>query len=588
MRTVTLLNGTWDFIADLDPKYHDPDDASRIPAYAKPEISRRFWRKVPVPGVWQHYAERYDLFEGVCWFSREFQIGETDRLDAARLRFGAVNYKCDIYVNGKLAGAHETGYTEFSVDIGEFIRSGTNHMAVRVDNRATSTVWPACLGYFNYGGIHRDVVLELHYGPSLREPKLLSRNTEQGWMLQVSGQCSGGRSDSSVTIACNNRQQSGSLDHDGAYAVQLLLPDVDAWTPEHPVLYSVEIALEDQAELQDRYETMFGFREIRVADRNIVLNGAPYPLKGICYVYDNPTSGMVFTTERMREDVRAMKELGCNTVRCHYAMDRKFYDMCDREGLLVWIEPNIYCYHPSAQQTGTAFADPHAVGLAERMIREMIRPALNHPCVAIYGIGNECNASHPEAEPFFQNLIHIAREADSSRIISYAALYGNVGPLAGMIDVLGINSYWGWYDRIYTAGPLTEATFRESGVRPSPEPPAIDLTAMRDMLDKVIRNSHENLVLLLTEFGADSVPGYISQGQDLWSENYHAALLTEIFALSSKYPQIAGTFPFCFSDYRDPSKESNGYWNEHNLKGVVSYDRRRKLSFSAVQQWYKR
>jgi beta-glucuronidase len=82
------------------------------------------------------------------------------------------------------------------------------------------------------------------------------------------------------------------------------------------------------------------------------------------------------------------------------------------------------------------------------------------------------------------------------------------------------------------------------------------------------------------------VPGFYSRSRDLWSEDYHADLLGEILALARNYPQIVGTFPFCFSDYRDPSKITNGYWNERNLKGLVDYGRKKKLAFEAVKRAY--
>jgi beta-glucuronidase len=597
MKITKSLNGEWDFIADLDPKYHHLNifnkndgsliNAQRIPNYAKKEVNRRYWKKVTVPSVWQKYENRYDLFEGVCWYSREFQIDQVEHLTEVWLRFGAVNYKCRVFVNNNEVGLHETGYNEFAFEVRKFVQLGTNHISVMVDNRATETIWPACMGYFNYGGIHRDVTLEFLYDSSLYEPRISSQRTSQGWMLNASGKCITDGSDYVISLSCNHYQIKGNIDKTGQYSIDLLVKDVKPWSPEEPNLYLVQILLTRKEELWDRYETSFGFREIKVLDRQIILNGQSYPLKGICYVFDDPVTGLKMTTEKLLSDVTNMKELGCNIVRCHYSMDRMFYEICDREGLMVWVEPNIYCYHPSEDESNTAFVNPHSIHLAEQMITEMIHTAFNHPSVAIYGIGNECNVSHPEALPFFKNLIEIVRHTDSSRLISYAALYGNVGPLGSFLDVVGINSYWGWYDRIQNAGPLTDRTFIELGFEPRTENTSINLQSMHEMLQKVIETSNKNIVLLLTEFGADSVPGYLSQSTDLWSENYHAALLGEIFQLTTQYPQIVGTFPFCFSDYRDPSKESNGYWNEINLKGVVSYERRKKLSFFAIQHFYK-
>jgi len=247
----------------------------------------------------------------------------------------------------------------------------------------------------------------------------------------------------------------------------------------------------------------------------------------------------------------------------------------------------VYCYHPGDRETGTRFADPQWLALAQQMAREMIAVARNHPSVAIYSIGNECNTANPEAEAFFRQLADTIRDADPTRLLSYAALYGIVGPIADLVDVLGINSYWGWYDKIWAGkGLAPEVGGEEAGVRGQVEREPIDLAPMRRMLDEVLAK-RQNLALLLTEFGADSVPGSRSASRDLWSEDYHADLLRGILALAKEYPQIVGTFPFCFTDYRDPSKVHNGYWDELNLKGLVDYRRNRKLAFAAVAAGYR-
>jgi beta-glucuronidase len=213
----------------------------------------------------------------------------------------------------------------------------------------------------------------------------------------------------------------------------------------------------------------------------------------------------------------------------------------------------------------------------------MIDSAKNHPCVAIYGIGNECNTENPESQEFFASLASTIRKKDPTRLVSYAALYGIVGPVANLVDVLGINSYWGWYDKVFGGKGLAPDNAGETQVI---EREPIDLKSMRDMLNKIISGEKNDIALFLTEFGADSVPGFYAAGRDLWSENYHAELLDEIFKLSDEYPQISGTFPFCFTDYRDPSKTSNGYWNELNLKGAVTYNRERKLAFGIIKRRY--
>jgi beta-glucuronidase len=584
MLNIINLNGTWDFMADLDPKYH-----AIYGGFQAPDLNRRHWQKVPVPGVWQKYAERYDIYEGVCWFAREFEVVELTDNAVARLRFGAVNYMANVYLNGDKVGSHEGGYTEFVIDVTGKLKSGTNHLAVQVDNRALITKWPPCLGYFNYGGIHRGVSLEIAAGAVLDDVRMEAVPTANGWDLEVSGSIR--QIDQSDLIACvssDGFSWEAPLGENGKIVVRVPFFDVPSWTPENPHLEHIIVDILDETRsIIDRYECDFGFRTIAINDGQIQLNGEPYKLKGICYVYDSSVTGLMMTPEQIDIDLRLMKEAGCNSVRCHYPMDNNFYEACDRLGMLVWIEPPVYCYHPEDQETGTRFADQEWLSLAQNMAMEMIAVARNHPSVIIYSIGNECNTANPEAEAFFRALAGTIRDADQTRLISYAALYGIVGPIADIVDILGINSYWGWYDKIWGGkGLAPTGDSSTSDVHSSVEKEPIELAPMRKMIDEVMAQK-SNLALLLTEFGADSVPGNYSASRDMWSENYHADLLSEILNLSNEYPQIVGTFPFCFSDYRDPSKVPNGYWNELNMKGIVDYHRNRKMAFNAIKEKYR-
>ncbi len=579
MKQIISLNGQWDFVPDLDPKYHMIHCA-----YHRPDKDRTHWTKVTVPGCWQKYAERYDIFEGVCWFAREFDVLAFTRGSRTILRFGAVNYLCDVYVNGNKVGTHEGGYTAFTIDISQHLQAGTNHIAVKADNRATTIKWPTCTGYFNYGGIHRSVTLKISDGPLLKDLVLTSSRMANGWELHVRGQVLNMETRNLICIKVGKGLSWEDCIHaDGIVNTSLPLHDVPDWSPENPHLESVRIELLDgNRQVIDSQEYKYGFREIAVQDRQVHLNGSPYTLKGICYVYDSPVHGLVMNPEQLERDLSLMKEAGCNAVRCHYPMDESFYQLCDQKGLLVWIEPPVYCYHPADDAKDTCFMDPKWIDLACQSAVEMIRVARNHACVAIYGIGNECNTKNPEAEGFFRKLADHTREHDPTRLISYAALYGNTGPLTDIVDVLGINSYYGWYDII--KGGEGTGVVQEKGQDPVPCEP-IDLTPMRKMLDTVLAEKND-MVLLLTEFGADSTPGFHSRSRDLWSEEYHADLLSEIFCLARDYPMIAGTFPFVFSDYRDPSKQLNAHWNELNLKGMVSYGRRRKMAFDAIRETY--
>ena len=562
------LNGAWDFVVDLDPKYH------RQPAYADPGWDRRHWRKVAVPGVWNHYDPRLDIYEGVCWFARSFSGQEVPDGATCLLRFGGVNYLCDVYLNGEFVGSHEGGYTEFVLDVSGKVKLGGNMLVVKADNRATSTRLPPVLGYFNYGGIHRDVSLEIHAADFFEDVFVRALPNAAGGAVEISGRvrrCS--KATLQATGTCHGERGSTAVDADGRFGLSFDVPGVSPWSPDSPNLYPVAIELTRDDELLHRREWNTGFRKVETQADRILLNGQQVRLNGLCYVYDSPESGVVLKPGQYEADLQLMKALGVNAIRSHSPLTYAFYAACDQAGILVWIEPPIYCIHVKGNETGTVFADPSFQKLAVRMVQEMVVHARNHPSVVLYGIGNECSVANREAKPFFRSVAAHVRGLDSTRLLSYASLYGDVGDVGEVVDVIGVNAYWGWYDRLQPDGNPKRA---DRG-------PA-DLSALTKCLATLSGTYAKPL--LLTEFGADSVPGFRSGELELWSEDYHAYLLREILKTARRFPSVCGTFPFCFSDYRDPSKYTGAHWDGMNYKGVVTYDRRKKAAFDALAQEY--
>ncbi|HOF89929.1 MAG TPA: beta galactosidase jelly roll domain-containing protein, partial [Armatimonadota bacterium] len=239
MRIPVDLTGTWDFIADLDPTYH-----ARHGGFHRPDANRRHWQPVPVPGVWQLYGERYAIFEGVCWFAREFTAPDVPADSRAELRFGAVNYLAHVYLNGEHVGSHEGGYTAFALDVTGKVRPGVNHLAVQVDNRATTIKWPPCLGYFNYGGIHRAVCLDIIVGMSLAEVALTAVPDEHGWVLAVTGRVSAPHPGSIIRISKGDGLSwEACIGADGAVAARVPVRETPAWSPEQPHLEPVAVEL---------------------------------------------------------------------------------------------------------------------------------------------------------------------------------------------------------------------------------------------------------------------------------------------------------------------------------------------------------
>lgn len=574
MKQVISLNGDWKFTPVLDqrPQNNHSLIEGETPAYAYPELIRRDWETVTVPGVWQRYGERYSIYEGVCWYSKEFDISSLSQDTKALLRFGGVIYRADVYVNGKYAGFHESGYTEFTMDVSEFVTEGKNHIAVSVDNRPLLIKWPDDWGYFNYGGIHRSVNLELYSADYLDNLEITPDYdvSENSTVLTIKGNKTG---DGNISVTLDG--QDYLFDSSDIVINAPLSP----WTPENPVLYDLKISFNGNTYFEDK----IGFRNVKTDGEDFLLNGKKYRLNGCCYVYDSPKYGLYMAKDQLSFDLNLLKDGGVNAIRTHYPMDEAFYALCDKMGFLVWIEPNIYCTKPSEDEKNTVFSRPEWVENAKQMIGEMIVNSRRFASVAIYGIGNECNVSHSEAMPFFKSLATLSKKLDPTRPTGYAALYDWVGTMSDIVDILGINSYFGWYDKIsdiYTHTPKAE---KDGKV----EVEDCNLDGFHSLMETVKAKLTRKIPLLLTEFGGDSIPGYYSSACDLWSEDYHAKVISEMINASYKHKEINGTFIFTFNDYLDPSKPKNGFWKEHNLKGMVSYDRNIKLPYYAMKKAYK-
>lgn len=579
MKRTISLDGTWRYTPDLECRPENNVNLSSGVVNADERLCRSDWETCLVPGVWNRYAEVYRLYEGVMWFCKEVTVADIREDTKAKLCFKGVSYRADVYVNGVFAGMHESSYTEFTLDVTGLVRNGSNLVAVRVDNRAMLRKWPCDRGYYCYGGIHRSVFLEL-----LDEGCIDCADVTPVWdgkaacgVLHASG-CLYRGAGKTVHIRLGDAERTAEADAEGRFSMELVCHGAKPWTPDAPVLYPAVLETDT-----DSVQYRIGFKRFESREGKLLLNGTPYRVKGVCYVYDSPVYGFVMAEEQLQKDLGEMKAAGVNAIRLHFPMSDRFYELCDEMGFLVWVEPPIYCYHPNVNTRNTHFKLPEYVENAKMIICEMIGPARSHVSVAFYSIGNECYVNHPEAEPFFREIAGLVRTLDDTRLVSFAALYGLVAKIGDVLDVIGLNSYYGWYDRINDLDCRIPPVTDGEGVRCNHP----DLAPFHKMVGDVFPQLPPSMPVLLTEFGADSVPGNRSPVADMWSEEYHAEVVRETILASREHERICGTFVFAFTDYLDPSKPRNGYWNWLNLKGMLSYNRDRKLPYYALQEVYR-
>ncbi|HUY01357.1 MAG TPA: glycoside hydrolase family 2 TIM barrel-domain containing protein [Candidatus Deferrimicrobium sp.] len=189
------------------------------------------------------------------------------------------------------------------------------------------------------------------------------------------------------------------------------------WTAETPYLYHLVLELKTpQGEILEVEHCRFGFRSVEIQDRQILINGQRLFIKGVNRHEHDPDHAHAISYERMREDIKLMKQFNINAVRTsHYPNHPLFYDLCDEYGLYVLDEANVESHGlrnklPKSNPKWTK-------AVVDRMVR-MVERDKNHPCIFMWSLGNEAGNGKN-----FIKMREAALAIDPTRPIHYEGDY---------------------------------------------------------------------------------------------------------------------------------------------------------------------
>ena len=312
--------------------------------------------------------------------------------------------------------------------------------------------------------------------------------------------------------------------------------------------------------VQDGVETddlidRFGFREITVQGKEILLNGEKLTIKGVCRHEDHPQFGCALPYEAMAADLEWIKDLGANSVRtAHYPNDERFLDLCDEQGILIWEENH------ARGLSEEDMRNPNFERQAEQVIDEMIEAHYNHPCIYIWGILNECASDSEYGKECYRKQFEKIRILDTSRPCSFASCKFKTDICFGLPDVVSYNIYPLWYHDT----PVEEYL---------------------DDLYQWIQKETEGRgkPFLVTEIGAGGIYGYRNSRHSKWTEEYQAEALKKQLAAVLDYKDCAGVYIWQFCDIRVSDEWFGGRPRTMNNKGIVDEYRRPKLCYDVVK-----
>ena len=562
------LNGEWNYIVDVQEEgYYDyrmnptPWGFFRNAKPQKPEDLIEYdFDKSPtmqIPGDWNTQDERLFFYEGTVWFKKSFSVkADDDFIDGrnkALLYFGAANYDCRVWVNGKEAGHHVGGFTPFNFDVTEMLKEGENTVIVKVDNKRHAEDVPTLIfDWWNYGGITRDVKL-VKVTPVYIEDYNVQMVSLEGRRLAFSARLSKAEAGHTVTIDIPELKLKKAVTTDADGRVQMFAKfKPQLWSPENPKLYQVNISLDNATTITDE----IGFRTIETRDKQILLNGQPIFLKGISIHDEKPNGGgRANSTEDARQLLTWAKELGCNFVRlAHYPHHEYMMREAERMGILVWSEIPVYWT--------IAWKNPATFANAKQQLTDMISRDHNRANIIIWSIANETPHS-AERDDFLGRLAQYARTQDSTRLISMAmevtgaANYVNRlnDNMNKYVDVVSFNQYIGWYRDVNDAPKMTwEIPY--------------------------------NKPVIISEFGGGAKSGYHGAKNQRWTEEFQENLYRENIAMIEKIDGLSGTTPWILKDFRSPRRVLPGIQDFYNRKGLVSDKGTKKKAFFVLKQWY--
>ncbi len=407
MRQQCSLSGLWQF--QLDPT------GSRTVESLAPD------REIPVPLPWQAAFPDLEQYSGYAWYRRYVNLTEDWLSGELLLHFGAVDYWCQVFVNGELVGGHEGGYTPFTIPVRAYLHPGENEIAVRVYDAAQSQItiprWPNYPPttaraeppfdanhiphgkqewYINAGGIWQDVTLtavpaayiahvqvtpDIHTGAARLVIELAGALDAAAGTMQIRVVAGDDAWETHVPLVAGQTR----------YETTVTVNQPRLWTPGDPYLYNVTVSL--PATGGDALSTRFGFREIRTDQGQLLLNGEPLFL--LCALDQDLYPQTIYTVpseDYLRDEFAKAKALGLNSLRCHIKpSDPRYLDLADEMGLLIWAEiPSWRTFYPK----GTA--QPNLLNLddiikerVEATLEGMIRRDFNHPSLIIWTLVNE-------------------------------------------------------------------------------------------------------------------------------------------------------------------------------------------------------
>lgn len=553
-RNIHNLDGRWHYIVDPYETGNGSFFKNREQQSKSDLIEYDFAKSLTlnVPGDWNSQDDKLLFYEGAVWYEHDFNVN-LNPVKKYFLYFKSVNYEAAVYVNGQKAGEHKGGFTPFQFDVTSILHDGNNFVVVKANNtRRKENVPTENFDWWNYGGITGDVVLAEMPQTFISDYKLQlakSDNRHINGFVQLKGQ----QLSQKITVGIPEANIFTTITtNDSGYAsINIPAKHLQYWSPEDTKLYNVVITNAD-----DTVKEKIGFRTIETKGKDILLNGKPVFLRGICMHDEDPfIPGRPRNVSECRMMLTWAKELNCNFIRlAHYPHNEAESALADSMGIMLWEEVPVYW--------SIDWENPSTYDIAQNQLSELIARDKNRASVIVWSIGNETPATDAR-EKFMESLADHAHKLDDTRLVS-AALLGHTNnnvfhlddPLGKKLDVVSFNEYLGWY--VGLPQDINKYSFK------------IDF----------------NKPIIITETGGGALAGFHGDAETRFSEEFQEAIYKNQVKLIKGIDGLRGITPWILVDFRSPKRMNPTYQDYWNRKGLISETGQKKKAFYILKNFY--
>ena len=437
---VESLDGTWTF-------HYVPNADERPTDFFRTDFDDSGWDSIPVPGNWELneygvpvYVNTTNDFDNsqlpkvpvkgnaVGSYRKWVDIDKTWEDRQVIINIGGAKSCFYLWVNGKFVGYSEDAKTNSEFDITKFVRFGEQNLIALQVFKWSDGSYFECQDFWRLSGIERGITLYAQPKTHILDYKVIADldSTYKNGILDVEVTVENLRSFPKldtlkdedvpenavlelvpidnlfdVSIYLNGKYLACSEDiyfyekERKTVNFHITIPDVHSWTAEKPFLYDLAIFLGKGDGITKKRVVVesdsihIGFRNIRIEDGLLKVNGVPVTIRGVDRHEHDPKTGHVVSVERMEQDIRLMKANNINTVRTsHYPNAPEFYNLCDKYGLYVIDEANAESHAQGYGEKSLAKRADFKEATVAR-VRNMYERDKNHPCIITWSLGNE-------------------------------------------------------------------------------------------------------------------------------------------------------------------------------------------------------